>query len=71
VEQPQQEIAVEGEEFPLALTLLDHLKAILEIVCVPVQKAFALDKVDEHQPVEHERGVPFSVTLIGDTLDKR
>src|SRR5262249_26286479 len=22
-------------------------------------------------PVEHERGVPFSVTLIGDTLDKR
>src|SRR5262249_28765114 len=41
------------------------------IVCVPVQKAFALDEVDEHQAVEHERGVPFSVTLIGGALDKR
>src|SRR5262249_47572133 len=58
VEQPQQEVAVESEEFSLALTLLDHPEAILQVVCVSVQKTFTLDEVDEHQPVEHERGIP-------------
>ena len=70
MEQPQQEVAVEGEEFPLALALLDHPEAILEVICVPVQKTLALDEVDEHQPVEHERGIPLSVTLVGDALDE-
>src|SRR5262249_43990396 len=52
VEQPQQKIAIEGEEFSLAMALLDHPEAILEIVCVTVEKTLALDEVDEHQSVE-------------------
>ena len=38
VEQPQQEVAVEGEEFPLALALLDHPEAIPEVICVAVRE---------------------------------
>ena len=37
----------------------------------PFEKTLALDEVDEHQPVEHERGVPLSVALVGDALDER
>ena len=71
VEQPQQEVAVEGEELAPCPGAPGHPEAILEVVCVAVEKTFALDEVDEHQPVEHERGVPFSVALLGDALDER
>ena len=34
------------------------------------QQAFFLDEIDEHEAVEHERGVPFAVGLGGDALDE-
>ncbi len=35
------------------------------------RKPLLLDEVDEHQPVEHHRGVPLAVVLDRDALDER
>src|SRR5260370_38495015 len=67
----QQEVAVEGMELVFAPFLLHTLQSVGEIVGVTiqpawylcVQEALALDEIDEHQAVEHERGVPLAISL--------
>ena len=61
VEEAEQEVAVERIELVLAVLLLGSAQPVAEIVVVAVEKALALDEVDEHQPVQHHRGVPFVV----------
>ena len=41
-----------------------------QVVRIAVQKAFLLDEVDEHQPVEHHRGVPALQAFIGDAVEE-
>ena len=57
-------------ELVLALLLLHALEAVAKIVAVAVEKALLLDEVDEHQPVEHQRGVPLPVGHGLDALDE-
>ena len=66
MEEAQQEVAVERIEFVLALFLLTSGEPVAQIVALAVEKALPLHEVDEHQPVEHQRGVPFLVRHIGD-----
>ena len=51
-------------ELAFARRLLYLLHARLQVVFVAIQKAFFLDEIDEHQPVEHERGVPRAVCRL-------
>ena len=37
---------------------------------VAVEEALALDEVDEHEPVQHHRGVPLLVLLDGNARDE-
>ena len=53
-----------------ALFLLCHLQTVVEIVLVTVQKAFFLDEVDKHQPVEHDRHIPFAYVHVRNALNK-
>ncbi len=70
VEQAAQKLAVKAVELALACCLLHLLHAVLQIVLVSVQKAFFLDEIDEHQPVEHERGVPRAVCRLVQSGDE-
>ncbi len=70
VEQPQQEVAVERQEFVLALGLANELHAVAQVIGVAVEEAFLLDEVDEHQAVEHEGRVPLQVGVGLDALDE-
>src|SRR5262245_51595739 len=70
MEESKQEVAVEAQELVLALVLLNQLDAAGQVIQVAVQKALLLDEVHEHQPVEHERGVPFTVSHVRDAFDK-
>src|SRR5262249_14977237 len=36
---------------------------------VAVEEPLALNEVKEHQPIEHERGIPFAVARVGDAGD--
>jgi hypothetical protein len=54
----------------LAPAGLDHPKAATQVVALAGEEALPLDEVDEHQAVEHQRGVPFAVGLLADSLDK-
>src|SRR5450759_663336 len=78
MEEFQQEITIEGLELVGLMLLLSHrCQAIGEIVGVAIQgvlrlrseEALALDEIDEHQAVKHQRGIPFTVALRGDALD--
>src|SRR6266699_3446630 len=78
MEEPEQEIAVEGMKCVFPMLLLHHLQAVGEIIRVTVEcawslcidEALPLDEVDKHQAVEHQRRVPLAVRLGGDTLDE-
>ena len=70
VEQPQQELAVEPLELVGAVLFLHHLQAVAQVMLVAVQEALLLDEVDEHQPVQHQGGVPVLVTLRGNSGDE-
>lgn len=78
MEEPEQEIAIEGVKRILPILLLHHLQAVGEIIRVTVEyawslcieEALSLDEVDKHQAVEHQRGVPLAVRLGGDALDE-
>ena len=63
MEQPQQEVAVEGLELVLAPGLLNHRQPVAQVVGVAVEKALLLNEVDEHQAVEHEGRVPLKVGM--------
>ena len=41
-----------------------------QVIRVIIEKTAFLDKVDEHHPVQHERGVPFAVGDFLDTFDE-
>lgn len=43
---------------------------VAEIVAVTGEEAFSLDKIDEHQAIEHDGGIPIAVGPIGDALDE-
>src|SRR5260370_25349354 len=71
VKEFQQEIAVEGMELSLSPFLLYAFEPAGEVVgitieltwCLCIQETLALDKIDEHQAVEHERGIPRPISL--------
>ena len=62
------EHVVEPLEFTTSASFPDHFEAVAEVVRVIVQKALLLDEIDEHHPVEHERGVPLAVAQVRDAL---
>src|SRR6266568_4360496 len=74
----QQEIAIEGVEVVLTPFLLytpQPAGAVVGIAieltwCPCVQEALAQDEVDKQEAVEHERGVPFSVSLCLNPADE-
>ena len=78
MEELQQEIAVEGVELILSPFLLHETQPVGEIVgiaieparCFCVQEALALDEIDEHQAVEHERGIPLAISLRVNPTDE-
>ena len=56
MEESQQEIAVEGIELVFArFSRPASAEPVAQVVAIAVQKAFPLDEVDEHQPIEHQR----------------
>ncbi|OQB92162.1 MAG: hypothetical protein BWX84_01071 [Verrucomicrobia bacterium ADurb.Bin118] len=61
MEQSQQEVAVERVKFIPPLFLLTALEPVAQVMRVPIQKAFALDEIDEHEAVEHDRTVPGAI----------
>ena len=70
MEQAEQEVAVEGIELVLALFLCAQRQPVAQVVAVAVEKALALDEIDEHQAVEHDRGIPLAVGALGDAVDE-
>src|SRR6266699_1854827 len=78
MEEPEQEIAVEGMERVFPMLLLHHLQAVGEIIRITIkcarflciEEALSLDEVDKHQAVEHQRRVPLAVRLGADALDE-
>ena len=50
--------------------LLAIFQLVAQIIYVVVQKTFPLDEVDEHQTVEHHRGVPLLHLFIGNAFEK-
>src|SRR3989337_2724 len=56
------------------MLLLGSVEPVTQVVAIAVEKSLALDEIDEHQPVEHHRGVPLMVLLdgnAGDELEER
>ena len=41
-----------------------------EVIRVIAQKALLLDEIDEHEAVEHDRGIPLEYLLVRNTLDE-
>ena len=70
MEQPQQEQPVESLKVVLAVRGLHAVQAVAQIVRVAIEKTTLLDEVDEHHPVQHERGVPFPVSDVLYAFDK-
>src|SRR6266446_2349035 len=78
MEESEQKIAIEGMERVLPMLLLHHVQAVGEVVRITVEstwllcieEALPLDKVDEHQAVEHQRSIPLAISLRGDPLDE-
>ncbi len=63
-------MAVEAVELIRAALLLDELEPVAQVKAVVVQETLLLDEVDEHQAVEHHRGVPLAVVFQGDAVDE-
>ena len=38
---------------------------------VAIEKTFALDEIDEHQPVKHDGRIPFAVSHLADAINER
>ncbi len=71
VEQAAQEQSIKGMKPVPACLGLNLAQAVGQIVGVAVQKTLALDEVDEHQAIQHQRGVPLPVGRAGEALDER
>src|SRR5712691_8224773 len=78
MEEFQQEIAIESMELILPPFPLHAPQPIGEIIgvaiefawCLCIQEALALDKIDKHQAVERERGIPLAISLCLNSLDQ-
>src|SRR4051812_7553643 len=78
VKQLQQEIAVEGMELAFASFLLHAFQSVGKIIEVSikpvrylrVQEALELDKIDKHQSIEHEGGIPLAISLRVNSLNE-
>jgi len=72
MKQWQQEMAIERmTSILLAFALVHHAQMVGEIVDVTGEKALFLEKVEEHQAIEHERSVCCALSLGRDALDAR
>src|SRR5436305_1484401 len=47
--------------------LLYHQQAIAQVILITCEKPFLLDEIKKHQTAQHERGIPLTITLIGNT----
>ena len=70
MEQLQEEQAVETDESALSLPLPHRFETITQVVHIVVEESTLLDEIDEHHPVQHQRGVPFAVGQVPDPLDE-
>src|SRR6266487_1101787 len=70
MEQPQEEVAVKGKKTILAFLPFHHVEAVTQIISITVKKALFLDEGHKHQTIEHERSVPFTVSLRLNSLDE-
>src|ERR1051326_4218003 len=78
MKEPEQEIAVETMKLVFSLLLPDPSQSVGEIIRIAIkptlnsriQEAFALDKVDEHEAIEHERGIPLPVSQDSNPLNE-
>ena len=61
---------VERQKTVFSVCGLHVLQAITKIVRIVVEKTPLLDKVDEHHPVQHERGVPFPISDVLNAFDE-
>ena len=65
VEESGQKTFVEtAEEAVFASLLLRPFQLVAQIIHIPVEEAFLLDEIAEHQAVEHYRGVPLLVAVV-------
>jgi hypothetical protein len=44
-----------------------HLETIKQVIRVTCKKALLLDEIKKHQTVQHERGIPLTITPISNT----
>ena len=70
MEEPEQEVAVEGVELVSSSQRLQCPKAVAEVVAISVEEALLLNEVHEHQAVEHYGRVPLAVLLPGHAPDE-
>src|SRR5262249_10946761 len=73
MKEAQEEVTVEGVELVLAMLGPHAREPVAKVAAVAVQEALALDEIDEHQPVQHHRGIPLAVGGLrnaGDELEK-
>ena len=66
-EEDQKEVAIEVETYVLAI--LDYFQMVRKVVCIMIKKSLVLDKVEEHQTREQQRGVTGPVSFSSDTFD--
>src|SRR5208337_5177858 len=70
VKEPEKKVTVKAQKLVLPLPLQDHLEAVLKVPSIAIKESFLLNEIDEHQPVEHERGIPLPVGIDWDALDE-
>src|SRR5213083_2378351 len=75
MEEAQQKMAVEGKKGrsmlrPYILVLLHQTQLGAQVVVVFIKEALFLNEIDEHEPIEHERGVPLAIGFGLDTFDE-
>src|SRR2546425_6683196 len=75
MEEAQQKMAVEGKKGrsmlrPYILALLHQTQLGAQVVVIAIKEALFLNEIDEHEPVEHERGIPLTIGFGLDTFDE-
>src|SRR5438477_12906609 len=71
MEELDEKVAIESVELIFSTLLLQPFQTIGEIIGIAIelprglciQETFTLDKIDEHQAVEHQRGIPLATSL--------
>ena len=57
-------------EVTAALLLAHSFQTVAQVIEVVVEEVALLDEVNEHHPVQHQRGVPFAVCEVLDARDE-